>query len=1678
MKIASGVYFTFVLLLISLSSFAQCPRLLDGNGVASNNPVWIHCNGTPYTLYIQTNQPTGAYTINWGDGNSSAGASLNPPATISHNYPATLQNYTITFTETGSGCTVTGLLVVERPVNASITRPLGSGGATTICAPGDLGFINSSTDVSVNTTFRWDFGDGSPILNKNYTDSGQTNTHTYQRNTVNCNTVVRLEAENYCTVVASFATVGPINIYDLDDAAITPSATFLCYPDTELTVINSSDLNCRPQGNTTQRYEYWNFGNYWGQGGDSLKGWIPFSNPPSLAQPLAFPGKGSYTITLYDSNMCGIDTTNTTVVIGDPPVAAFSTDKDTVCAGGRIRFFNNSTGGGNQSRWNFGDGVWRTRGMGNQNRTFNTPGLYTIYLAVFNTGGTGSCTDTISKQIFVLDGPTADFLITPTSACDSLEVIITENSGNAAQWSWDFGDGSTDTVSSPPNHKYNTIGNFDIELVVTHSNGCTDDITKSVDVFGSPVVDFTPKNVCEGVTASFTDNSTSPGGDAFTSWTWDFGDGTGSTAQNPTHQYDSSRTYTLVLTVTTANCTSTDSFNLIVEPKPSAIFTISDSIGCSPLVTSFTNNSLVSTSYYWSFGDGDTSTQTSPNHTFLNSTGATVGYQITMIASTAFGCSDTTLDSVHVFHVPNSSFTSNALPQCGPSTVNFTNTSTGGVGQQWFFGDGDTSIAPNPSHTYQNQTLFIENYTSKLVVTSNNGCTDTSQQVIVVYPEPVFTFQPNPDSGCSPLQVVFPAVTGAVAYKWYFGDGDSATGSTPTHVYRNSTTNNVVFTSTLIATSSFGCSDTNTGTVVVHPNPTAALSVSDSINCQPHSLNISNNSTGAIKYNWDFGNGDTSDTSAAFFPYIYTHNNSTPTNFNLQIIVESQEGCFDTASKTITTYPQIHANFGMNDSIGCSPLGVNYTNNSAGAQFYQWHFGDGATSINSSPSYTYFNNTLVDTLFYPKLVVTSSFGCTDSIQDTVQIHPLPIASFTKDKINGCHPLLVNFTNTSAIADTNYWYFGNGTMLGSNNSNITNTYTNLGATSVLNTVLLVTETQYGCLDSTTQTVDVYPNIISDFQLSDTAGCADLEVDFTDQSTGATFFTWLFGDGNSSSNKNSNHIYLNKTLVDTTYSVEFVVRSSYGCVDTSSKNIVVHPLPISSFNTSTIRGCQPLAVNFTNNSILNASNVWDFGTGDTSHSTGNVTYSFTHSINVPTTFTVELFSETVNGCRDSSTKQVEVFPSIMADFNLPDSAGCSDFTTQFINQSNGESQYEWTFGDGGIERISDPMHTFSSSDTVDKVFNVQLKVISIYGCEDSITKNVTVYPTPVAAFVPTPINQKYPDATVNFTNNGNVGPWNYAWNFGDTSTSSVRTPADYTYGTWGEFDIELIVSTNHCSDTAKQTITIEPPKAVVNFNASAAGCRPLTLYINNSTIYGKDFVWNFGDGGTSNLENPAPYTYYSPGTYSVTLTVIGYDNGIENVFKTDSVKVFDNAIALFDYRPLEVSVPSHPVIFYNISQASDRWNWDFGDGSTSTEKNPEYYYTKGGTYTITLIADNEYGCADTFSVENAVEAIEVGEIVYPTAFTPDPNGPSGGFYDPNTLDNTIFFPIQEGIIEFQFFVFNRWGEIVFTSDEIGQGWDGYYRGTTTMCPQDVYVWKAIGKFANGANFEEAGEVTLLR
>jgi gliding motility-associated-like protein len=182
-----------------------------------------------------------------------------------------------------------------------------------------------------------------------------------------------------------------------------------------------------------------------------------------------------------------------------------------------------------------------------------------------------------------------------------------------------------------------------------------------------------------------------------------------------------------------------------------------------------------------------------------------------------------------------------------------------------------------------------------------------------------------------------------------------------------------------------------------------------------------------------------------------------------------------------------------------------------------------------------------------------------------------------------------------------------------------------------------------------------------------------------------------------------------------------------------------------------------------------------------------------------------------------------------------------------------------------------------------------------------------------------------------------------------------------------------------------------------------------------------------------------------------------------------------MAAFDIRPTTVSVPDDPIFVTNFSKGASSYYWDFGDGGYSHEPSPTHVYTDTGSYNITMVAVSDDGCADTTIMENIVHVINGNKIRIPNAFTPSLEGPSGGSIYADGR-NDVFFPVTEGVVEYSMQIFNRWGELIFETQDRNRGWDGYFKGR--ICPQDVYIYKIDFKFWDGMESSKFGDVTLIR
>lgn len=1304
----------YILLLLISSKLvnAQCPQIYDYLGTLSNHPLFIDCQGTgTYNMNVSSNTNWGAYTINWGDGTSNtSNGSYTANSLINHIYnSATPDTFVITITIPSLGCTMTGLAVMEKPVNSSIQIPVG--GVTTVCAPKALQFINSSTDVSQTTVFTWNFGDGSPLQTFNYLNAGQTISHNYLPGTVNCQTAVTLTAKNYCTNIPTIANFNPIQIYDKDDAAITPSAFIKCWPDNIFTFTNTTNRNCVPQGNTFQRQEKWNLGNYWGLGHDSIIGWRPW--PPTSPLTVAYPSVGTYTAQLLDSNLCGVDVQVQSVTIVNPPTAGVIAPAGPLCEGAAVTFTNTSATGYSY-KWNFGTGGgFVSRPFGPQTFTYNTSGTFTISVVALIGGAGAACTDTERVVINILPRPTANFTISPNVGCNVITgATFTDLSTSAVSWNWNFGNTNTFNGQIPPAQNYTTTGNFVATLSVTAANTCVHTFTAPITVYQIPTAAFTPTSSCVGASTIFNDASTTAVGDPITSWKWDFGDGSGTTTlPSPNHTYTTQNTYTVQLVVNTAHCTDTVKQNFTVNVKPTADFTLTPINGCPTLTVNFTNTSANATSYSWNFGNGNTSTNVNPQEAFTNTTSINKTYTITLSANTAASCSDTKTLTVTVFTKPTASFTVSAPIGCSPVAATFTNNSTGATSYNWNFGDAtsSTSTLSAISHTFVNTTLLIQTFTTQLVATSSNGCKDSTSLTVTSYPRPIFNFTMVPNSGCGPLSINFPPVLGAVTYQWNFGDGSPLDFSpNPTHVFTNTTTVNKTYTVQLIASNAFSCVDTTYGYPVVFAKPQASFAVTPTSGCSPLATTFSNTSTSSSTYVWKFGDGNTATTTNTNHTYINTSTSANQT-FTCTLVATNSDGCKDSLSIPILTFFKPDANFTI-DTPKCVSKTISFTNNTLGATSNVWSFGDGSpTSVIPNPVHTYTNLTNSNLTFTVQLIATTANGCKDTSYASPIIFAKPNANFALTPSVSCSPLTTNMTNSSTFA--------------------------------------------------------------------------------------TSYLWKFGDGNTDVTFNSSHTYTNSSnTTDQTYNCTLLALNSNGCKDSISKSVLILHTPKSNFTVDT-PACSPKILSFTNTSIGAVSYNWDLGSS-TSNNT-NVSSAYTNTTTSNITQTVQLIASSINNCRDTVIVPIIIHPK--PEFTIiaqPDS-GCSPLTVNFpsINQV---VNYQWNFGDGNIATTANTSNTYFNNSQSTKTFSVILIGTDGYGCKDTSTKVIKVYAAPIALFQANPTLVFVPTSPVSCTNLSS-GAINYYWNFGDNTNSNEVNPS-HTYQEPGEYQIYLVASNiNGCVDT---------------------------------------------------------------------------------------------------------------------------------------------------------------------------------------------------------------------------------------------------------------------------------------
>ncbi len=1328
-------------------------------------------------------------------------------------------------------------------------------------------------------------------------------------------------------------------------------------------------------------------------------------------------------------------------------------------------------------------GTWSGPGITNSTLgTFNPsvagPGTHTITYHVTNAYG---CTGVGTTQITVFARPNINMQPgTNLTICpgDTLYLNANPTSGNPnggaiATHLWTGATTYLNTTNIPnPYFVCNTPGTYNLTYRVTDVNGCwrQQNITIQVTQVSANILPD-PAQACAGVPLQLNGNPSGGTGN-YTVHIWTGADSLLSftSIQNPVFLSTIPGTYSLHYFVQdNLGCSATDNIVIQVSATPTANAGTDDSV-CGKTYTLHAIPSIGNGSWSLIDGPGLATFQQANDANSLVTVTLYGTYYFQWLEIYGYNCVSKDTVRITFIEIPASN-AGQDKSLCGLQTTLDAIPSVGSGTWTLFSGPGNCTIT-NPDQP--NTTIQADTYGSYTFVWHEDntaGCTNSDTVTIHFDVVPVAAFQPVNSSGCSPFTIQFQNTSQyGHTYLWKFSDNTQSTDENPIHTFYNTTSQNVQYTILLIATSEYGCKDSVLHTLIVHPLPKSQFNHDAQPACSPITVNFTNSSIDAVQYLWDFGDGTQSDHVHA--THIFVNNTTLIQYFTVKLIATNIYGCNDTSLQYITVYPDPDYTITPSPAEECSPATITFLTQ-PGAQQYIWNFGNGVSQQGTNIiQYTYINPTFNQQIFNVQLIASNFFGCIDTSYVTITVNPKPVANFTIQSIETCSPALFNFTNQSQNANQLRWYWGDGTYEDNTTASLQHTYINNTATPQTFNVSLVATNIFNCKDSIALPLTVYPSVNASFTAPQN-GCSPLLVHFQNQSSSNVNYQWNFGNGQTSQQQNPVHEFINTSNSPQQFNVVLTISSIYGCSDSSSSVITVYPKPTAQFSVQNPDGCAPFTAQFQNQSSGANNFLYHFGDQTTSTSPNSiVTHLYDNITSNPANYTCWLIVQNSYGCKDSSSQIITVYPRVLASFTS-DTAGCTPLLLTFNNYSMYASNYTWNFGDGNTSTAFQPNHTYTNNTTGTLTYTVTLTATSNYGCTATYQRNIYVYAVPNVSFTVDSTVLHYPNTTV-VIDNTTPGVWQYTWNFGDGTTSSLIEPISHTFPNYGNYTITLTAFSPYCRDSASQTIHIVPPPPIAHYIPSyASGCLPLSVSFTNQSQYATSYVWSFGDGNTSNETHPT-YTYSTAGSYTVSLTAIG--PGGQNTYSAGQVDVYANAIAYFTVSPSVVFIPSQPVQCINLSQNATSYLWNFGDGITSTEINPKHYYTQEGEYHIQLIANNQHNCPDTFTVYRAVVAKSEGKIEFPSAFTPNPNGPNGGHYNPNDYNNDVFHPVFVGVDKYKLSIFNRWGELIFESDDPYIGWDGYYRGE--LCKQDVYVWKVSGKFVNGQSFFKAGDVTLLR
>lgn len=1194
----------------------------------------------------------------------------------------------------------------------------------------------------------------------------------------------------------------------------------------------------------------------------------------------------------------------------------------------------------------------------------------------------------------------ADFSANNTSGCTPLLVSFTDlSSGSATSWSWNFGNGNTSTLQHP-SLIYTAPGVYTVTLTVKDAANISSTRTRTayITVNGPPAANFSVNKTsgCPNSTFVFADLSTpNPvSSSPVSQWQWDFGDGQGSNSQNPSHTYTFPGTFTVKLTIKDANgCSHYKELtnSVTIFPVPKAQFTPSKTSSCvAPLTVSFNNTSQGATAYQWTFGDGNSSTQASPSNTYT----APGTYTVKLVTTNASGCKDSTTTTISIGS-KSIDFGISPAQGCIDNPITFTPTTTGGpISYAWSFGNGDTSNAQAPSHTFHTP----GSYNVSLVVSFADGCSDTVTKTITVDDIPDVKINYTPKSSCTvPFNATFTnSVTNATSI-WNFGDGTTSTQKNVIHTYNS----RGPFIVTLKATTTGGCSASRTDTIDF--NPQLDIVPTQKQFCGASSATVGftytpryTTPTTPVSWSWNFGDGGTSTLKSP------SHTYTTEGTFLVHLAITYPGGCVIDGWDTIQVYTYPVPNFTVNLKDVCVKKTINFTNLSTNYDSVIWDFGDkikkyAKVLVPGDGDATHqYRNPLTITKLTDTFNITLTVFNGPCMADTVFPKYIRVRSplaYAEPVTLYCDtPGLANFTDISVYKNprdsvSRLWVFGDafatkisgltctidsksGLNMGVNcnrsvDSITTHKYTRFGD---YNAYLRTYSPVTGCLDSFEFVIKVRPKYNLNFVESADTGCAPFTVLLRDTTKSSRKWKWDFGDPSTSSDtavSKDTAWTFNRPGV---YTITLNAEDTAGCTQLVTRKIYVRG-PLANFGT-TGKLCPPDSVQF-NDLTVKTSRImkWRWNFGDNASGTAD-TSSFQnpkHRFSIVGSYVVALTVTDSESCTHTIAKLINYGPPKPA-FTNDKQIICKNYTIQYANNTPGGTgnRYSWSFGDGDTSNAFNPSHVYSDTG----LYTVKLIARRTDGCSDSsiVTQAVRVV-DPKVDFTADNTNAFCPPFTVHFNDSVTPDIIEWKWDFGDSSYSTAPNPI-HTYNKPGRYTVKLWgKSAGGCEDSIRYIDYIKVGGPLGNFVFSPkGGCLPLGSGFKATTTGAVLYTWDFGDGSVSNTTTDSAYhTYTATGIFKPVLILTDINSCTIPYPSSDSVVILPASVANFSASDTAICIGGN-VLFTDRSTTPAGVNvvsrsWDFGDLATATGSPVGHIYTTSGQFDVRLSIFDSRGCRDT-------------------------------------------------------------------------------------------------------------------